>query len=62
MKKVYQLTKEELFQDYGNEKGLSSEMAMKNLQKYKENVLEEKGKRSIDSGAYPSETSGKKRI
>lgn len=49
MKKVYQLTKEELFQDYGNEKGLSSEMAMKNLQKYKENVLEEKGKRSIFS-------------
>lgn len=47
MKKIYQLTKEELFKSYGNEKGLSSERAIENLQRYKENVLEEKGKKSI---------------
>lgn len=47
MKNVYQLTKQELFETYGNESGHTEETAKKMLDKYGENALEEKGKKSI---------------
>ncbi len=47
MKEIYQLEKEELFRQYGNENGLSSEQAKQFLMEKGENVLEEQGKKSI---------------
>ena len=47
MKEVYQQTKQELFEKYGSEKGLTEERANELLQKYGENALEEKGKKSV---------------
>lgn len=47
MKEIYQLTKQELLEQFGNENGLSSEQAELHLQKYGENVIEEQGKKSI---------------
>ncbi len=47
MKEIYQLEKNELYQKYGNESGLSSEQAEKLLLEKGENVLEEQGKKSI---------------
>ena len=47
MKEIYQMTKEELYQEYGTEKGLSSEQAKKLLFEKGENVLTESGKKSV---------------
>ena len=47
MKEIYQLEKDELFQTYGSEKGLSSSQAQQLLQEKGENVLEEQGKKSV---------------
>lgn len=47
MKEIYQLEKEELFSQYGDEKGLSSQRAEEILQEKGENVLEEKGRKSV---------------
>lgn len=47
MKRTYQLTKQELFQQYGNENGLNETQVEQRLQEYGENVLEEQGKKSI---------------
>ena len=47
MKEVYQKEKEELFVEYGQETGLTSEKAGQILKETGENVLEEKGKKSI---------------
>ena len=47
MKAIYQLTKNELFDQYGTEKGLSSEWAEQLLSEKGENVLEEQGRKSI---------------
>lgn len=47
MKEIYQWTKEELFQKFGNENGLSGNQSEELLQKYGENSLEEQGKKSI---------------
>ena len=47
MKEIYQLTKQELSERFGGENGLSTEQAEKLLRQHGENVLEEKGKKSI---------------
>ncbi|MBQ6888432.1 MAG: cation-translocating P-type ATPase [Lachnospiraceae bacterium] len=47
MKEIYQLEKDELFQTYGKETGLSSEQAKRLLLEKGENVLEEHGKKSV---------------
>ena len=47
MKEVYQLTKQELEKQYGGKDGLSEHRAEQLLQKYGENVLQEKGKKSV---------------
>lgn len=47
MKEIYQLEKSELFKNYGNETGLSSEQAKQLLEEKGENVLEEHGKKSV---------------
>ena len=47
MKEIYQLEKNELFQNYGKETGLSSEQAKQLLLEKGENVLEEHGKKSV---------------
>lgn len=47
MKEIYQLGKEELFSQYGDEKGLTSQRAEELLKEKGENVLEEKGRKSV---------------
>ena len=47
MKEVYQRSKQELFEMYGGANGHTEEKAAEFLQKYGENVLEEKGKKSV---------------
>ena len=47
MKEVYQQTKQELFEIYGSPLGHSEEEAKAFLQQYGENVLAEKGKKSV---------------
>ena len=47
MKEIYQLEKEELFKQYGEENGLSSNQAKNLLLEKGENVLEEHGKKSV---------------
>ena len=47
MKEVYQQTKLELFETYGSPSGHSEEEAKAFLQQYGENVLAEKGKKSV---------------
>lgn len=47
MKEVYQRNKQELFEKYGNAEGHTEEKAAELLQKYGENVLEEKGEKSV---------------
>lgn len=47
MKEIYQLKKDELFQEYGGESGLSSERAKQLLEEKGENVLQEQGKKSV---------------
>ena len=47
MKEVYQQTKQELFEMYGSPMGLTEEKATELRQKYGENALEEKGKKSV---------------
>ena len=47
MKEVYQKTKQELFETYGSAAGHTEEEAKNLLQKYGENALEEKGKKSV---------------
>ena len=49
MKQVYQLTESELFEQYGTEKGLSSERAEQLLNEKGKNVLEEQGRKSVFS-------------
>ncbi len=47
MKEVYRQTKRELFESYGSSKGLTEEKVKELRQKCGENVLEEKGKKSV---------------
>ena len=47
MKEVYQQTKQELFDMYGSPEGHSENSAKEMLQKYGENALEEKGRKSV---------------
>ncbi len=47
MKEVYQQTKQELYETYGSADGHSKDKASELLLKYGENVLEEKGKKSV---------------
>lgn len=47
MKAVYQLTKQEVLQTFGSEKGLSGYRAKELLQEYGENVLKEHGRKGI---------------
>lgn len=47
MKEIYQQTKKELLEVYGTAAGLTSKEAAERLQKYGENALEEKGKKSV---------------
>lgn len=47
MKKSYQYTKQELFDIYGGPEGLTKKRAEERIEEYGENVLEEKGKKSI---------------
>ena len=47
MKEVYQKTKEELFNEYGHSKGLNDEKASEYLEKYGENILISKKKKSV---------------
>lgn len=47
MKDIYQLEKKELFSQYGDEKGLTSQRAEELLKEKGENVLEEKGRKSV---------------
>ncbi|MGN0326424.1 MAG: cation-translocating P-type ATPase [Lachnospiraceae bacterium] len=47
MKEVYQQTKRELFDKYGSAAGHTEENAKELLQKFGENALEEKGKKSV---------------
>lgn len=47
MKEVYQKSKQELFEMYGGAGGHTDAQAAEMLQKYGENVLEEKGRKSI---------------
>lgn len=47
MKEVYQKTKEELFSEYGNSQGLNDEKASEYLEKYGENILISKKKKSV---------------
>ncbi|MGN0425813.1 MAG: cation-translocating P-type ATPase [Acetatifactor sp.] len=47
MKKIYQQTKQELFERYGSAAGHTEERAKELLLSYGENTLEEKGKKSI---------------
>ncbi len=47
MKEIYQMAKETLYAEYGKETGLSSVDAARILEEKGENVLEEKGKKSI---------------
>lgn len=47
MKEVYQQTQQELFEAYGSSGGHSKESAKKMLEQYGENLLEEKGKKSV---------------
>lgn len=47
MKAIYQLTKNELFKQYGTEKGLISEKAEQLLSENGENVLEDQGRKSV---------------
>lgn len=47
MKEVYRQTKQELFECYGSSKGLTEEKVKELRQKCGENVLEEKGKKSV---------------
>ena len=47
MKEIYQQKKEELFAQFGDENGLTSEQAKKLLEEKGENVLEESGRKSI---------------
>lgn len=47
MKEVYQQTKQELLECYGSADGHTEEKARELIQKYGENALEEKGKKSI---------------
>ncbi len=49
MKEIYQLTKEELFERFGDRSGLNEDQAKKRLQEYGENILEEQGKKSVVS-------------
>lgn len=46
MKEIYRFEKEELFQEYGSDTGLTSAQVQEHLEKYGENVLEETGKKS----------------
>ncbi len=46
MKTIYQMTKEELFQEFGSKEGLSSEQAQEIRAQKGENVLEESGRKS----------------
>lgn len=47
MKEIYQWTKEELFEKFGNKSGLSGKQAEELLQRHGENSIEEQGKKSI---------------
>ncbi len=47
MKEIYQMSKEELFQSYGDGSGLTEEKAKQILEQEGENVLEETGKKSV---------------
>ena len=47
MKEIYQRSKEELFQEFGTQDGLSSEKARQLLEEKGENVLQEQGKKSV---------------
>ncbi len=47
MKEIYQQEKQELFAQFGNENGLTSEQAEQLLKEKGENVLEESGRKSI---------------
>lgn len=47
MKEIYQLTKQELYEKFGGGNGLSNTQAEKLLREYGENVLKEKGKKSV---------------
>ena len=47
MKEVYQQTKQELYETYGSADGHAKDKASELLLKYGENVLEEKGKKSV---------------
>ena len=47
MKQIYQLTKQELFETYGDPEGLSGAQASDLLEKHGENVLKEHGKKSV---------------
>lgn len=49
MKEIYQQTKEELFKEYGDPGGLTTRRAQELLEKYGENLLREKKKKSIFS-------------
>ena len=46
MKEIYLLEKEELYREYGSDKGLAADQVQEKLEKYGENVLEETGKKS----------------
>lgn len=47
MKKAYQQSKPELLENYGGMEGLTEEKAEERLETYGENVLEEKGRKSV---------------
>lgn len=47
MKEIYQLSRQELLQKFGNENGLQKEQVEQARSTYGENLLEEKGKKSV---------------
>lgn len=47
MKEIYQMTKQELFTDYGTAAGLSEAQADEKLTEYGENAITEQGKKSV---------------
>ena len=47
MKEIYQMTKQELFTDYGTAAGLSENQADEKLAQYGENAITEQGKKSV---------------
>ena len=47
MKEIYQMTKQELFTDYGTAAGLSEAQADEKLAQYGENAITEQGKKSV---------------